>query len=371
MQEYLSTMKKPESSKEEEFRRIKRRSPSFFLEDGLLKRRNNPNPQLVISSPEFQSYILKSLHYEMGHRGENEAYRRIKAIFWWEGMKKSVKKWVQYLLACQKRSQDSQMEQGKSTETSTLFERVSMDAVHIKSGIWKYMVVARDDFSGWSKTVGLVKLPAKAVAEWFTSEWICRYGSRKEVAVYGGPEFGKELQDAVKKAGSRIRVTTPYYPESQGIAERVNKQLKDALVKMCRENGRKWKKYSPLVTLADRTSTKRATGFSPFDLQFGQLPVLPIEIETKIFLAVEWHKISTTAELLEARAKQLEGKEEMRRKAAEKLKKSREDSIKYWDRRMAHQLRSPLKPGDLVLVYNKAIETSWGLIFKKQMEWTL
>ncbi|MBW0564515.1 hypothetical protein O181_104230 [Austropuccinia psidii MF-1] len=55
MQEYLSTMKKPESSKYEYFKRIKRRSSSFFLEDGQLKRRNNPNPQLVISSQEVQS----------------------------------------------------------------------------------------------------------------------------------------------------------------------------------------------------------------------------------------------------------------------------------------------------------------------------
>ncbi|MBW0464040.1 hypothetical protein O181_003755 [Austropuccinia psidii MF-1] len=359
-------MKKPQSSKDEEFRRIKRRSSNFFLEDGQLKRRNNPNPQLVISSQEAQSYILKSLHEDMGHRGENETYRRIKARYWWEGMKKSVKKWVQSCLACQKRSQSFQREQGKPTATSTIFERVSMDAVHIKSGRWKYMVVARDDFSGWPETIGLVKLTAKAVAEWFTSEWICRYGSPKEVTVDGGPEFGKELQDAVKKAGSRIRVTTPYYPESQGMVERGHKQLKDALVKMCGENGGKWKKYLPLFTLAERILTKRTTGFSPFELQFRQIPVLPIDIETTTFVAVEWHKISTTEELLESRAKQLEGKEEMRRKEAEKLKKSREESMKYWDRRMAHQLRSPLNPGDLVLVYNKAIENNWGLLLKDE-----
>ncbi|MBW0559226.1 hypothetical protein O181_098941 [Austropuccinia psidii MF-1] len=145
---------------------------------------------------------------------------------------------------------------------------------------------------------------------------------------------------------------------------RGHKQLKDALVKMCGENGGKWKKYLPLVTLADRFSTKRTTGSSPFELQFGQLPVLPIDIETKTFLEVEWHKISRTVELLEARAKELEGKEEMRRKASEKLKKSREDSMKYWDKRIAPQLRSPLKPGDLVLAYNKPIETNSRLLFK-------
>ncbi|MBW0492341.1 hypothetical protein O181_032056 [Austropuccinia psidii MF-1] len=119
---------------------------------------------------------------------------------------------------------------------------------------------------------------------------------------------------------------------------------------MCGENGGKWKKYLPLATLADRISTKRTTGFSPFELQFGQLPVLPIDIETKTFLAVALHKISTTEELLEARAKMFERKEEMRRKAAEKLKRSREELMKYWDRRMGHQLRSPLNPGDMVLV---------------------
>ncbi|MBW0569073.1 hypothetical protein O181_108788 [Austropuccinia psidii MF-1] len=162
-----------------------------------------------------------------------------------------------------------------------------MDAVHIKSGTWKYMVVARDDFSGWPETVGLVKLTEKAVADWFSSEWICRYGSPKEVTVDGGPESGKEFQNSVKKAGSRIRVTTTYYPESHGMVERGHKQLKGALVKICWKSGGKWKKYLPLVTLADRISTKRATGFSPFELRFGQLPVLPIDVEKKTFLAVE------------------------------------------------------------------------------------
>ncbi|MBW0586778.1 hypothetical protein O181_126493 [Austropuccinia psidii MF-1] len=130
----------------------------------------------------------------MGHRGEDETYRRIKARFWSEGMKKSVKKWVQSCLSCQKRSQNLQREQGKSTETSTIFERVGMDAFHIKSGRWKYMVVARDDFSGWPETVGLVKLTAKAVSEWFTSEWICRYGSPKEVTVDGGQSLEKNCK---------------------------------------------------------------------------------------------------------------------------------------------------------------------------------
>ncbi|MBW0587352.1 hypothetical protein O181_127067 [Austropuccinia psidii MF-1] len=111
-----------------------------------------------------------------------------------------------------------------------------MDAVHIKAGRWKYLVVPREDFSGWPETVALTRLTEKSV-----SECICRYGALKEVTVYGGAEFGKELQEAVKREGSRIRITTTYYPEAQGMVERGHKQLKDALVKMCGENGSKGK----------------------------------------------------------------------------------------------------------------------------------
>ncbi|MBW0477994.1 hypothetical protein O181_017709 [Austropuccinia psidii MF-1] len=180
-----------------------------------------------------------------------------------------------------------------------------MDVVHIKEGRWKYLVLARDDFSGGPETVELTRLTAKSVSEWFMSEFICRYGAPKEFTVDGGMEFGKELQEEFKRAGSIIIITKPYYPEAQGMVERGHKQLKDALVKMCGENGSKWKEHIPFVTLADTISTQRKTGYSPFELQFGQHAVLPIDIETNTYLAMEWNKISTREELLEQRAIQI------------------------------------------------------------------
>ncbi|MBW0589514.1 hypothetical protein O181_129229 [Austropuccinia psidii MF-1] len=148
------------------------------------------------------------------------------------------------------------------------------------------------------------------------SEWICRYGAPEEVTVDRGAEFGKDLQEAVKRAGSIIRITLPYYPESEGMVERGHKQLKGALVKMCGENGSKWKEQLPIVALADRISTKRTTGYSPFELQFLEQYVLPIDIETNTYLAIEWNKISTREELLEARTIQIAEREETRLAAA-------------------------------------------------------
>ncbi|MBW0522431.1 hypothetical protein O181_062146 [Austropuccinia psidii MF-1] len=113
---------------------------------------------------------------------------------------------------------------------------------------------------------------------------------------------------------------------------------------MCGENGSKCKEYLPLVTLADRISTKRTTGYSQFELQFGQKAVLPIDIKAKTYLTNEWHKVKSTEDLLEARAEQLSGKEEIRKRAKEKLKKARDDSVRYWNRKLADQIRKPVHP---------------------------
>ncbi|MBW0472420.1 hypothetical protein O181_012135 [Austropuccinia psidii MF-1] len=129
-----------------------------------------------------------------------------------------------------------------------------------------------------------------------------------------------------------------------------HKKSEDALVKMCGKSGLKWKEYLPLVTLADRISTKITTVYTSFKLQFCQKEVLPIEIKAKTYLEIGWHKVQSTEDLLEARAEQLSGKEEMGKRAKEKLKKAREDLVKYWDRKLAHKIRKPLHPCEIVLV---------------------
>jgi hypothetical protein len=366
MNEYLLNWRRPENCSDAEYVKIKRRSPNYFVEEEQLKKRKIPYNQVVVSDPAIENQILKSLHEDLGHRGMAKTYRRVKERFWWEGMKKMARKWVQTCDACQKQSKDLPKEEGIPTSTSTLFQRIVMDAVHVKAGRWKYMVVARDNFSGWAETVGLTKLKSKTIASWFISEWVCWYGIPKEVTVDGGGEFKKELQRAVKKTGIKMRIVTPYYPEAQGMIERGHKEIKDALIKMCGENGSKWKDYLPLVTFADPISTKQTTGYTPFELQFGQPAVLPVDLELRSYLSVAWTKVKTTSDLLSIRADQLAQREENIEKAKEKLKKAREQSVKYWDKRLAHRIQQPLNPGDLVLVYDKALENQWGLLFKNR-----
>ena len=279
-------------------------------------------------------------------------------------MKNSSKLWVQSCDACQKRSSVLPNELKMATGKSTIFGRVSLDTVHIKAGRWKYLVVARDDLSGWVEAVGLEKIQAKRIAQWFQEEWIFRFVAPLSVTVDGGSEFGKRFQEELIKQGIKVKVTTPYYPEANGMIERGHQSLKDTLVKLCGTDGKKWRSYLPLVLFADRISTKRTTGYSPFELILGQSPVLPVDLELETYLGIDWEKVVTTEDLLEARVKQLENRDVVLQEAYSKQQDSRQQSVDYWNSKK--KLREPLEKGQLLLVYNKSLDSQWGKLFENK-----
>jgi hypothetical protein len=95
---YLETFTQPPGVSEKDWKLVKHKSAIFFMSEGELKRRNKPFPQIVITCPDLQKSILKALHEELGHRGMDETYRRVKLRFWWPNMRRIVKRWVQSCL---------------------------------------------------------------------------------------------------------------------------------------------------------------------------------------------------------------------------------------------------------------------------------
>jgi hypothetical protein len=71
-------------------------------------------------------------------------------------------------------------------------------------------------------------------------------------------------------------------------------------------------------------------------------------------------------DLVEARSEQLLRRESLIEKAAKRLKVSRAKSVRYWDQRCASRLRDALRKGDLVLLYNRSLESQWGKLFSNR-----
>ena len=106
------------------------------------------------------------------------------------------------------------------------------------------------------------------------------------------------------------------------------------------------------------------------ELLFGKKAVLPVDIKMLTYLGVDWWKIKTTEDLIVARTEQLLRRDDMLELAHQRMMESRNKSVRYWDQRSARCLRDLLRKGDLVLLYNRSLESQWGKLFTNRWNGT-
>jgi hypothetical protein len=96
-------------------------------------------------------------------------------------------------------------------------------------------------------------------------------------------------------------------------------------------------------------------------LLFGYHPVLPIEVDIPTWRIINWDSVTSTEDLLEARIRMLERREEDIKKAARAVIQFRRKIAASVDQAKRFKMRKePLAVGDLVLVYDmtRAIDKS-------------
>jgi hypothetical protein len=72
--------------------------------------------------------------------------------------------------------------------------------------------------------------------------------------------------------------STAYYPQGNGLAESSNKSLVNIIRKNLEENKKSWHNKLVFALWADRISTKRSIGMSPYQLVYGTEAVFPLSL---------------------------------------------------------------------------------------------
>ena len=201
---YLATLRKPDGLNRAEFRNFKRKALRFAVTDGQLYRRADKNvPQrLVIDSDVRKAEILKELHKDFGHKGRESTYRRVADRYYWEDCYKDVQDFVASCERCQLRDSHRLEEALYPTWSSALFEKVGLDVVQMPPCKGKnYLVVAREDLSGWSEARALSSANSAAVARFLWEDVVCRHRCFGRLVVDGGPENKKHVTAFTKKYG--------------------------------------------------------------------------------------------------------------------------------------------------------------------------
>ena len=152
------------------------------------------------------------------------------------------------------------------------------------------------------------------------------------------------MDTLVQEYGIQHHRSSAYRPQTNGVVEAANKNIKRILRKMV-EISRDWSEKLPFALWAYRTSFRTSIGATPYSLVYGMEAVLPVEIEIGSLRVALEHQISET-EWAQSCYDQLSLSDERRLRAT--------DHVQAYQRKMTCAFRKRVRPrkfqkGDLVL----------------------
>ena len=208
----------------------------------------------------------------------------------------------------------------------------------------KYMVGMRDDLSGWAEYKALWQASSRAVAKFIYEVWMARFGFPLLIVNDGGPENQALTKELLERYNVRNVQVLAYHPPSNGLVERGDQNIVDALAKLTALAAKlgNWLQHLAAVSWANHITVRKSTGMTPFRVVFGQECVLPVEMAVESWQVVEWRRVARAAkpraELLALRARQLERRPEDLERAAEAQRKSGKSNREYFNN---HRRRRP------------------------------
>jgi hypothetical protein len=259
---------------------------------------------------------------------------------------------VQTCPECQLRSLRQQEEPLFPTASNGLMEKWALDITYMTKRQGKqYLVVARDDMSGWVEARALSHKTAVAVASFIWEDIICRHGLFWRLVVDGGKEnIGEVIQLLNKMEIQRVQVSA-YNPRANGMAERGHGPIKNALSKM----GNRWIENLPAVLFADRTTVHGPTGFTPFYMVYGREPILPVETQYPTWRSLFTEEVTDRSKLLQLRAIQFQMRQENINEAILRKSRRRQEGRDAFNDK--HNIRQRLfQVKDMVLRYDSVRE---------------
>jgi len=78
------------------------------------------------------------------------------------------------------------------------------------------------------------------------------------------------LAEVYKLLNAKSIKASPYHPQTDGLVEHFNQTLTSMIHKVAKNDGKDWDRLLPYLIFAYKEVPQASTGFSPFELLYGQ-----------------------------------------------------------------------------------------------------
>ena len=132
----------------------------------------------------------------------------------------------------------------------------------------------------WVEAIATTSVMAKEVAKFVYENIWCCFGAPLEILSDRGPGFrGDLVGELMENLGIVRRHSTPYYPQCNGVVEKVNGMIVKMITMQVHNKPKDWDWHLQAALWAYRTSFRTSLGYTPFHLVFGKEALLPIEVQ--------------------------------------------------------------------------------------------
>ena len=223
-----------------------KRAAELSVEEGLLMRGNR-----IIIPPSLRRDMLARIH--TGHQGIVKCRERARQSMWWPGMSKELEDLVKNCPECCKAQRQRAQPLTPAVLPELPWQKVATDLFDWKQRT--YLIIV-DYYSRYIEIALLQRTTAEEVVT-HTKSIFARHGIPEEVISDNGPQFSSQQYAEFAKAYQfRHTTSSPYFPQSNGEAERAVGTVKSLLKKSS----------DPYLALLAYRSTPLQNGYSPSEL---------------------------------------------------------------------------------------------------------
>ena len=138
------------------------------------------------------------------------------------------------------------------------------------SGQHRWILTATDYFTKWIEAIPCRQANDSIIIQFLENNILSRFGCPDKIITDNAAAFrSKNMVNFCHKFHITLGHSTAYYPQGNGLAESSNKSLVNIIKKVLEENKKNWHKKLVNALWADRLTTKRSIGVSPYELFYG------------------------------------------------------------------------------------------------------
>lgn len=249
-------------------KRVWEKRKCFKDENGLWK---SADQRIVL--PNMAQHPLIAYIHGIAHNNYKSITMYIEKLFFAVGLEKHVKQHIQQCIVCARCNpavRPAKHEHLPLPEGP--FQQLQIDFTHMpKCRGYSYVLSIIDKFSKWPECYATRKENAQTVVKCLLEHIVPRFGIPVGLDSDRGSTFtGKVTRLLATALGIKWSYHVPYTPTSSGLVERLNRTIKDKILKIHMSRKMTWLDALPIALMSIRAMPSKATGLSPHEILMGR-----------------------------------------------------------------------------------------------------